>query len=261
MKHKKLKQFRNKLVRLYEIGYDKELHHSAWYSSASNLDELKEFLPYSEPLLVAKGEIHQEPPISIDLGYANLLHVFYGDFGHIRSLEEACFGFGDALLKAKLLPKIEIPRANKQTSLDLLSLMGLIYFTASHELSIIDSVQIEYQEKADDFYFEYWGSYPRSDSLDPLRWFFGSTELKGHTAPPCTRIYTEQNLIRLAIESLDFQLFVLPGLKESKPVRQQHKTKMKGEESARKQAHVLQALIHHWSVSYTHLTLPTILLV
>ena len=205
-------QFRNQLVDLYDFGSEKELHHSAWYSQTSGFEGLKELLPYSEPYLVAEGKVHQEPPIKIDLDNAKILHVFYGDFDYLCSLKKACLGFGNALRTSKLLPQVEILKTVNQPDFDLISLMALIYRTADNSLSIIDSTQVEFQRHRNDICFDYWDSYLGADLLEPLGWFFGSTKMEKQASPPVVRIYTEQNLVRLAVEALDFQLFALPEL-------------------------------------------------
>jgi hypothetical protein len=246
MKHKELRSIRENLVRLYDIALGKEIHHAAWFSATHDWKVLGELLDTSEPYLASEGKCRQEEPIKMPIEFGNLQHLFYGEYELMRGLEKACFGFGDAIKGAKLIPATKLPNQLKQTEFDLLNLAFLVYFTAANEQSIIDSVQTEYQPDANDHYFEYFETHRRRDSFSPIRCFFGSPVSNKDPLPCCLRIYTESDFIRLAIESLDFQLFILPGLNEAVSKVKRYKAQSNASKSQMKSLSLLSQVICYW---------------
>ena len=230
---------------LYDIALGREIHHAAWFSESYGWDDFQSLLNTSEPLLASEGQC-QEKRIRVSEEYGKIQHAFYGTDDLLQGLTSACSGFGDAIAKSKFLPAIKLPETLKQTEFDILSLASLVYFSANNERSIIESVQPEYQPETDDLYFEYIETSRQAALFDPIKYFFGLASKKANAMPICMRIYTEQDLLRLAIESLDFQLFVLPGLNEDISKSSRNKSESRELKSKREDANIRSKLVIDW---------------
>ncbi len=210
---KQLLAYRRKLIEFYRSQHN--VQHAAFFSSRLSCGVLRKNLEIAEPLL--RG-MPQQSTASLPANSGGLIHVFYGTHEAVNGLKAHIQGLGQLLSKSKFPPEIAFSKQMDRGIFDLLSLAAVVYQAGYHEDSSIEDVVVDYQAKFEDYFFNIWEECPQPNGVDPLRWFFSpdespAVEFEEYEFPDVVGLYCESNIVKLAVEAIDFYLCVLPMLK------------------------------------------------